>query len=246
MPTNPALRDYITTARDKGHTDDRIQRDLVAAGWEPAQVRSGLTSVGPDTADDLVPPPPPPPGQTGVQSHRASASHPQPVSVVQNLTTRGLEYIIMFIALGVTALSLASLLHSNVNNLMGNGDSGTLGSNSAVPLATAALVVALPVLAVLFLRLKKAEAADPELHHDPSRKRAIQLTLVVTFLIGLGNIIYFVYSLMTGGDNGPYDYNAVGSQSATGPLGNAIHLLITLAIAGGIFAYYWFDEHRAS
>jgi hypothetical protein len=236
MPANSALQEYITKAREKGHTDDRIKHDLVDAGWEASLVKAGLSG----TDDDLVPPPPPPSG------HHAVSRATQPVSVVQNLTTRGLEYIIMFIALGVTALSLASLLHSNVNNLMGNGDSGTLGSNSAVPLATAALVVALPVLAILFLRLKKAEAADPDLHHDPSRKRAIQLTLVITFLIGLGNIIYFVYGLMTGGDNGPYDYNPAGSQSATGPLGNAIHLIITLAIAGGIFAYYWFDEHRPS
>lgn len=231
MATSSALQDYITKAREKGHSDDRIKHDLVAAGWEAAMVKAGLAGD-----DDLIPPPPPPSG-------RSSASA-QPVSVVQNLTTRGLEYIIMFIALGVTALSLASLLHSNVNNVMGNGDSGMLGNNSAVPLATAALVVALPVFAVLFLRLKKAEAADPDLHHDPSRKRAIQLTLIITFLIGLGNIIYFVYSLMTGDTGSTAEYNAVGSQSYTGWLGNLIHLVITLAIAGGIFAYYWFDEHH--
>jgi hypothetical protein len=234
MPSNSALQDYITKAREKGHSDDRIKRDLVDAGWEAAMVTAGLAGD-----DGLIPPPPPP--RTG---SRPAAG--QPISVVQNLTTRGLEYIIMFIALGVTALSLASLLHSNVNNLMGNSDAGTLGNNEVVPLATAALVVALPVLAVLFLRLKKAENHDPELHHDPSRKRAIQLTLVVTFLIGLGNIIYFVYGLMTGNssNSGGYEYNAIGSQSYTGVLGNFVHLLITLIIAGGIFAYYWFDEHR--
>jgi hypothetical protein len=228
MPTNPALQDYITKARDKGHADERIKHDLVAAGWDAAMVKAGLAGE-----DDLTPPPPPPkPG-----------ARPQPVAVVQNLTTRGLEYIIMFIALGVTALALASLLHSDVNNLMGNGDAGTLGNNNVVPMATAALVVALPVLAVLFLRLKKAETLDPELHLDPSRKRAIQLTLVITFLIGLGNIIYFVYGLMAGSSNAN-EYNVVGAQSVTGPLGNFIHLVITLIIAGGIFAYYWFDEHQ--
>jgi hypothetical protein len=224
---NQALQQYIDKARDKGHQDDRIKHDLTAAGWDAAMVEAGLR--GED--DDLLPPPPPP------------GASPRPLPVVQKISTRGLEYIIMFIALGVTAFALGSLLHSNVNNLLGNGDTGTLGSNSAVSLATAALVVGLPVLAVLFLRLKRAEALDPELQHDPSRKRAVQLTLVVTFLIGLGNIIFFVYSLMTGG-NDTTSYNAVGSQAATGWAGNFIHLLITLAIAGGIFAYYWFDEHR--
>jgi hypothetical protein len=226
---NAALQKYIEAARAKGHHDDRIKDDLTAAGWKARVVEAGLR--GED--DDLVPPPPPP---------EAAAAEPKPTPVVQNLSTRGLEYIIMFIALGVTALSLGSLLHSNVNNLMGNGDA-SYGPDSTVSMATAALVVALPVLIILFLRLKKAEAVDPELYHDPSRKRAIQLTLIVTFLIGLGNIIYFVYSLMTG-PTVRNTYNALGSQTATGPLGNLVHLLITLAIAGGIFAYYWFDEHR--
>lgn len=161
--------------------------------------------------------------------------------VVQSFSTRGLEYIIMFIAMGVAALALGSLLHSTVNTLLGSTASyGT--SDGVVSLATAALIVALPIFGFLFLRLKRAEQTEPELRHDPSRKRAIQLTLVITFLIGLGNIIYFLYNLMSGSirDN----YNLVGSPAASGVLGNFIHLLITLAIAGGIFAYYWYDEHH--
>jgi hypothetical protein len=221
---NAALQKYIEAARAKGHSDDRIKKDLVGAGWEAKEVTAGLAGD-----DDLVPPPPP------------SAASRQPQPVVQNFSTRGLEYIIMFIAMAVSALSLGSLLHSNVNNLMGNGDSGFSGST--VSFAASALIVALPVFGVLFLRLKKAEAADPDLHHDPSRKKAVQLTLIVTFLIGLGNIIFFVYSLMDG-TSSDYRYNAVGSAAANTTLGNFIHLLITLAIAGGIFAYYWLDEHR--
>ncbi len=230
---NKALQQYIKAARAKDHPDDRIQRDLVTAGWDPTMVAAGLSG------EDDLPVPPPPPGLDHV-AHRSSSSQPQ--AVVQNLTTRGLEYIIMFIALGVSALALGSLLHSNVNTILGSQDGGF--TSSTVSFASSALVVALPVLALLFLRLKKAELADPSLHHDPSRKRAVQLTLVVTFLIGLGNIIFFVYHLMTGGSSTSYDYNAVGSAAANGLMGNFIHLLITLAIAGGIFAYYWQDEHK--
>jgi hypothetical protein len=232
---NASLQQYIEAARTKGHQDDRIKHDLVAAGWDPKMVSTGL--AGDD--DDLVPPPPPPGAGHGPSHGEDQTSRPQ--AVVQTLTTRGLEYIIMFIALGVTALALGSLLHSNVNNLLGNGD-GSFTSNT-VSFAAAALVVALPVLAVLFLRLKKAELADPALHHDPSRKRAVQLTLIVTFLVGLGNIIFFVYSLMSG-QNDSYQYNALGSRAAGSLVGDFIHLVITLAIAGGIFAYYWLDEHR--
>lgn len=228
---NSSLHQYIEAARAKGHKDSRIQQDLTGAGWDPDVVKAGLK--GED--DDLPIPPPPPSSSSG------HARSQQPQAVVQNLTTRGLEYIIMFIALGVSAFALGSLLHSNVNVLMGGTDGGF--TSSTVSFASSALVVAFPVLAVLFLRLKKAELADPDLHRDPSRKRAVQLTLIVTFLIGLGNIIFFVYHLMTGPTR-DYSYNVVGSGAADGLLGNFIHLLITLAIAGGIFAYYWLDEHK--
>jgi hypothetical protein len=226
---NQALTDYIAAARAKGHEDGRIKKDLTAAGWNTKMVTAALTGD-----DDLPVPPPPPPG--------ASSDAPAPPrSVVQTFSTRGLEYIIMFIALGVSALSLGSLLHASVNALFGSAEGFLTGSGS-VSFATSALIVSFPVLAVLFLRLKKLELSDPILLSDPSRKRAVQLTLVVTFLIGLGNVIYFVYSLMSGSSNDAY--NVVGSQAASTVMGNFVHLVITLGIAGGIFAYYWRDEHR--
>jgi hypothetical protein len=218
-----SLRHYIKAARAKKHTDEQIKRDLLAAGWDQNAVSAGL--IG----EDLPVPEPP----------AASASKP-PRPVVQTFSTRSFEYIIMFISLAVAALSLASLLHSNANALFGSAD--TTGESS-ISFAAAALIVSLPVFIVLFLRLKKFELSEPALRQDPSRKRAIQLTFVITFLIGLGNIIYFVYSLMAGSTD-TTAYNVVGSQASTSMLGNAVHLAISLAIAGGIFAYYWLDEHR--
>lgn len=220
-----ALSDYIAAAREKGHSDDQIKHDLIAAGWDKKMVSAVLTVDG-----DLPVPPPPP---------ENDPNSPRPV--VQNLSTRGLEFIIMFIALGVAAVALGSLLHSSVNTLFGSNES-ILGSGGSVPFAASALVVSFPVLAYLFLRLQKAELANPSLRLDASRKRAIQITLVVTFLVGLSNVIYFVYSLMSGGNND--SYNTFGSSAANSLLGNFVHLVITLAIAGGIFVYYWRDEHQ--
>ena len=220
-----ALSEYIAAAREKGHSDDQIKHDLIAAGWDKKMVSAALM---PD-ADLPVPPPP----------TETDPSSPRPV--VQNLSTRGLEFIIMFIALGVAAVALGSILHSSVNTLFGSNES-ILGSGGSVPFAASALVVAFPILAYLFLRLQKAELANPSLRLDASRKRAIQITLVVTFLVGLGNVIYFVYSLMSGNNND--SYNTFGSSAANSLLGNFVHLVITLAIAGGIFVYYWRDEHQ--
>jgi len=230
---NSALTAYIAAARKKGHADDQIKRDLTDAGWNPGQVAAALSP-----AEDLPVPPPPPGPDAG------SRSDP-PRAVVQTFSTRGLEYIIMFIALGVAAVALGSILHSSVNSLFGSSDS-MLGSGGSVPFAASALVVAFPILAYLFLRLQRAELTDPALRRDVSRKRAIQLTLVVTFLVGLGNVIYFVYSLMSGPSSDPYNYNSFGSSAANSVLGNFVHLVITLAIAGGIFLYYWRDEHQNS
>jgi hypothetical protein len=222
-----ALTEYIAAAREKGHQDDRIERDLLDAGWSRKLVTAGLKP-----SDDLPVPTPGP--EDAAEAPRA---------VVQALSTRGLEYIIMFIALAVSAISLGSILHSSVNTLFGSFDSA-LGSGGVVPVAASALLVSFPILAYLFLRLKRAELVNPSLRRDPSRKRAIQLTLVVTFMVGLGNVIYFVYSLMSGSQPDSYDTNAFGSSAANSIAGNFVHLLITLAIAGGIFYYYWRDEHQ--
>ena len=223
---NKALSDYIVAAREKGHIDDQIKHDLISAGWDKKMVAAAFAS-----GDDLPVPPPPPSG--------ADSNAPRPV--VQSFSTRGLEFIIMFIALAVSAVALGSILHSSVNTLFGSNES-VLGSGGSVPFAASALVVAFPVLAYLFLRLKQAELVSPSLRLDASRKRAVQLTLVVTFLVGLGNVIYFVYSLMSGGNTDAY--NTFGSSAANSLLGNFVHLVITLAIAGGIFMYYWRDEHQ--
>lgn len=225
MP-HSALDDYIKAARKKGHDDHQIKSDLTSAGWDARAVSAALNPT-----DDL-PVPPPPPDQSGGA----------PRAVVQSLSTRGLEYIIMFIALGVSAFAFGSLLHSSINVLYGSNDY-ILGSGGTVPVAASALIVAFPILAYLFLRLQKAEIADPLLRRDPSRRRAIQLTLIVTFLVGLIYVIRFLYSLMS--DNGSSGGEGLfGGSVANSLTGNFIHLVITLAIAGGIFYYYWKDEHQ--
>lgn len=225
---NDQLFGYIKDARDRGLSDPVIKSNLVVAGWDAHLAEAGLTA-------DLSFPAPAVPIEARLG---AIASNPtRPVAVVSNFTTRGLEYIIMFIAMAVTAVSLGLVLHSLVDTLF-NADGDAY--DGIVSYATSALVVALPVFAALFLRLKKAELSDTTLLEDPSRKHAVQLTLIITFIIGIWKVITYVYSLLNAG-NGSVD--AYGSTQSLG--GNLIHTLITLAIAGGIFAYYWRDSHKS-
>ena len=101
----------------------------------------------------------------------------------------------------------------------------------AFPIAT--LLVSGPIFAYLFLRLKKAELLDPSLRFDPSKRRTTQLTQVFTFIVCVANLIGFIYVVINkiGGGNGM----SIGKAF--------LNMLAVLIIVGGIFAYYWMDEH---
>lgn len=166
------------------------------------------------------PPPPPPP---------VTLSTPvsdEPVPVIRVLSVRGVEYAMMTIALWFAATGLGWVL-LNVANGSSNFDF------LVVPLSV--LITTLPVFSILFLRLKRAELANPQLRLEPSKRRLSQLTQVLAFIVCMVNLTVFVYSVLQ---------KINGSDSVS--IGkSALSLVIILAIAGGILAYYWFDEHRA-
>lgn len=155
----------------------------------------------------------------------AATSPDQPVPVVRVLSTRGVEYGMMTIALWVAATTLAWIILNMLN--------GSSGFDSVV-VPTAGLIVCLPVFGLLFLRLKKAELTSPELRLDPSKRRWSQTTQFLTYLALLINFIYFVYAILQhfSDDKAP----AIGKS--------LINLVVILVIAGGILFYYWRDEHR--
>jgi hypothetical protein len=204
------LTSYIAKKRSEKMTDSEISAKLLASGWDAQLVSQALGSH-----DDDVPLPP------------SSTGSPKPTAVVQTLTTRGLEYKIMFISLVVWAIALGLLLQALVSQWL---DADTFSVAATTPGTTAAIIVALPVFGILFMRLHRAEKADQGLRADPSRRRAIQAILVVAFIVGVWSLINCLTSLFNG--------NTRSILSAV------MHLLVTLVIAGSIFAYYWRDQHR--
>ncbi|MGI9027332.1 MAG: DUF5671 domain-containing protein [Candidatus Saccharimonadales bacterium] len=231
---NEQLTTYITTKRDAGLDDDQIRANLITSGWAAEIVDAALKA---DLSDDVPPPPPPPLAQPISPASNLN----NPIAVMNVSTTRGIEYLIMFIALWITATAIASLLHHSVETL-----SGIDGIYYGIaPLAAPALIVSLPIFGYLFLRLKKAEIEEPEIRKDPSRKRAIQLTLLVTFLIGIGKIIAYLFSLINGGGEGGGIFeDGYETEYVISPIYDILHAIITLGIAGGIFVYYWRDIHK--
>lgn len=216
------LHNYIRQAKETGTDHQTIKNRLVDAGWQPETVGDALRQH--ETKELSMPTIP------------KSISSQTPIAVVQALSTRGVEYYFMIIALAVLAVSLGFIMHNIASSFFEDSKLYALNA-SMMTGASSALVVSLPIFVFFFLRLKKAELQNPSLLLDPSRRRAIQILLITTFIVGLISAISYViafFSLSYGGMDS--DYAPIGLLIAD--------FVITTLIIGGIFANYWMDSHQ--
>ncbi|HSW80984.1 MAG TPA: DUF5671 domain-containing protein [Candidatus Saccharimonas sp.] len=143
----------------------------------------------------------------------------------------------MFISLLFGAVSLGAVLH-NLLDYYSSGDYIRMQAESlstAVGLPAVTALVTVPLFVILFLRLRRIEKSTPNVHNDASRRHGVQLTLIVSFIWGIASLVFYLYQLITPTTELiPYNYQVT----------QFVHLLITLVICGGIFAYYWIDEHK--
>lgn len=229
-------QEYVETMLVKGRSEHEIRQKLKQRRWYDDEIDAAFGKSDPDTA------PVAPHERTQAVAPATAHTGGQPSSVVERSSTLGIEYAVMFLALGIGAISLGSMFHNWLDVASGLTD---MFEN---PLAMAAVIIALPIFAVLFLRLRRIEQARPEVRADSSRRKWIQITLLVSFLIGLGHIIWYVYNLLNGyGGYQEFSYSGESQPSlSTGAyqLLQFGHLAVTLLIAGSIFAYYWIDEHK--
>ncbi|HET7528854.1 MAG TPA: hypothetical protein VFJ84_01335, partial [Candidatus Saccharimonadales bacterium] len=93
-------------------------------------------------------------GPSFMSGEPAEQASDEPMPVVRVLSVRGVEYGMMTIALWVAASTAAWVV---LNLLNGSGGFDTV----VVPVSS--LVICVPVFGLLFLRLKKAELAEPRL-----------------------------------------------------------------------------------
>jgi hypothetical protein len=206
---------YISTAREKDMTDDQIKKALVDAGWDGAQVDQLISK----TKEDLPPPPPPP---VSTSDHTPAKKMPPGA-----YAWYAFEHILMFISLAVLAISISLILNYFVDRyfprvVVDRYDYGYSGQDSALRGYLSALIVSLPLFSFLFLDITRRTLAHPELRNHIVRKILIYLTLVVTFVMMLGYVIAAVYTFL--GGNVSVNF--------------LMHLLVTFATAGSIFAYY--------
>ncbi len=229
------LNEYIQKARERGIDDATIRNNLTSAGWPDADVNTALLG-------DVPVPVPPHHGGHHAQTHPSAMPHggfvqhnpQQPIAVVQNLSVRGFEYSIMFITLLISAFSVGGLLHALVDTMFSGNETYAYSDSSGgfQTIAITLLIVSFPIFAYMFIRLKKAELRDPSIRRDPSRRKWTQFTQLACFIVGLIYAVTFVYFIIEGDDE-------------TSLVKQMLHTAITLIIVGGIFAYYWREDHRA-
>lgn len=225
---------YLDYMRKKGITDAEITKKLIAGGWLKEEIDNLFTA-----ADDTVPPPP----HTRKGSTQAVAR--PTVNTLQNHSTYG-EYAIMFLALAFGAISLGVTLHSLIDAYFNNGSAFDYGSGSSFAAITAFITI--PIFTLLFLRLARKERAEPALRKVAARRLGIQLSLIISFIWGIITLAMYIYNLVYSLSGGPVDTYAYGQDNRINPgqyqLQQLLHTLVTLCIAGGVFVYYWIDEHR--
>lgn len=172
-----------------------------------------------------------------------------PLAVTQVYSSYGIEYLIMLISLAVLAFSLAAMLNAIVD--LSAAKSGSSISSFLDPYSEASLIVSLPIFAYLFLRLEAREESHSSFLADSSRRRGIQIILVVSFLFFIGELIGYIGTLLGSGSESvgsylnplstDYGYSVADKVPWWSDL---LHAIIGLVIAGGIFAYFWYKLHK--
>lgn len=220
-----SITDFVVTARNKGLNDEEIRKRLLHAGWTAHEVY-----VATEQDPELVPPAP---SGNKTEDH-GKERHKESMNVMSGgFSGSGFEYLIYFLALGIVALASASMMHSIINVVIDTAKFSFY--QDVIPFSTAALVVVAPIYLWLMLRLRKKETQTPEILADPSRRRAVQFLLFVTFVIGLIKLIAYVFNIINIAGGAPGDTNLVAET---------LHAIVTIGVAGGIFWKYFQEQSK--
>ncbi len=206
------LLEYINNAKIHGLSDNQIQENLKKAGWIDSDISSAFGGgFDPNTVPTPAFLPPSPPKNT--------------ISSIWDT----FEHILLFISLYVLYTSLALTLHFFIDKYIISANANPYGyaAQSSYGLVLlrgylAALIVSCPLFSFFFLRVTKRTILHPEIRNLSSRKTLIYLTLVITFLVLLINIISIIFNFL----NGNVSLNFVA------------HFITTITLSAFIFMYY--------
>jgi hypothetical protein len=204
---NSVLLDFVRAALARGLRRPEIARVLREAGWQEADIGRAL-----DAFAELEFPLPIP--------------KPQPYLSAREVFT----YLVLFAALYVSALNLASLAFIFIDHYF----PGPLQNHSLSAAAdtirwnVASLIVAFPLFLFTFRAINKAISEDPSKRGSRPRKWLVYLTLWVAVLVLTGDLSALIYKIL-GGEL---------------TIRFALKVTTVALIAGGVFAYFFWDIRK--
>lgn len=168
-----------------------------------------------------------PPGhRNGYDHHEPKAASPysSPKKRAGRAGARGVEYIFLTIALLTAASSLMVVLINWIDGSFLNGQSDFY----TISFPASALIISLPVFALLLMDVRRAESRQAGLRSNPYKKWSALFVRIVAFTTCFFTLIGMVYGIFThaGGES-------EGSLSIL-----FVNTAVILVVAGGILAYY--------
>jgi len=197
---------FVKACLERGMQRGEIARALEAGGWSPRESRAALEAF----ADLPLP--------VAVPRKRVSSS---PREAFLHLLAMAMLY--------AAAIAIGAILFEFVQRLLPvPADAARFGRNDALRSAAAALLVAVPILAVVHRAIDREMRANPAARISPLYRVLAYLTLLVTALVMAGDLICVI----------------VGFLAGELTLRFVLKGLVVLLLAGGIYLWYASDMRR--
>jgi len=178
--------EYIKKSKQQKISETEIRNQLLKSGWLEEDIQKAFDFV--NNIQPLIPPVPPPHKSTTLTSDFG-------IWIT-------FAHILLFISLYAMTISLGTLLNQFVDIWI----PPAMQSSYPIPtfydytikISLATLIVSWPFFSLLFLYITRKTTENPIIRNIRSRKLLIYLTLIVTFIIVLANLIGTVFSFLNG------------------------------------------------
>lgn len=202
---NNELYLFVKTALEKGVSRDKIKETLQKAGWGREDIDSAL-----DAFFDIEFPIPVPRRAPYIAAREA------------------FMYLLNFLTLYISAFSFGTLLFQFINRALPDPLRQFEASIQAIRGATAALIIAFPIFAIISWFLAKELAENPEKRSSKIRKWLTYITLFIAAGVIIGDLITLIRTFL----EGELTFRFV------------LKVASIFVISGTIFGYYLWDMRK--
>jgi len=183
------LFDYVLLQKQKGVLNSSISESLKKAGWNELDIEAALSG-------DIVPTP-------DYATFNSDITATQPLAYNYTLWDT-FQHFLMFLTMAIYATALDMLTYQLLERLLPSKEapwyefySYSFGQYFGMALMSV-VIITFPIFVFLFIKIKRQTLANPALKSLKSRKVLTYITLGVTFLIVLGNIVSMLFQVLTG------------------------------------------------